>query len=190
MMTFLASVKCMQRRDDWHHSETPQKGGVSFTETRVWKRQTHLGLVERKERGRAALALGRRGRGQRCARLLWGEESRKEGQRSEKRGKRYMAGWWRAEEKEKKYSKKRENLITRRRRRKLTNSGRVAGAERGIRGQGGGALRPGEWCSRRRAGVRCLGWAERPYLSEGSRSERMMLLNIRTVISAVLHQQG
>lgn len=34
------------------------------------KRQTHFGLVERKERGRATLALGRRGRGQRCARLL------------------------------------------------------------------------------------------------------------------------
>lgn len=34
------------------------------------KRKTHFGLVERKERGRATLALGRRGGEQRCAQLL------------------------------------------------------------------------------------------------------------------------
>lgn len=48
MMKFFASVKCMQRRDDWQHSETPQKGGVSFTETRVWKKADSLWLSRKK----------------------------------------------------------------------------------------------------------------------------------------------
>ena len=54
---------------------------------------------------------------------------------------------------------------------RLTDCGGVAGAERGVRGQRGGALRPGQGCSGRRAGVGGLGRAERPYLSEG-RHER------------------
>lgn len=166
MMTFLASVKCMQRRDDWQHSETPQKGGVSFTETRVWKKADSLWLSRKKgERESSSGSREEREGAKVCSapvRRGVKEGRTEEWEEREKVCGRLVRSWRKGEE----IVTKREILITRRRRRKLTNSGRVTGAERGIRGQGGGTLRPGEWCSRRRAGVGCLGWAERPYLSE------------------------
>lgn len=67
MMTFVALVKCTWSRDDdcKHHGMECLLG-----ETKSLERQTHFGLVERKEKGRAALALGRRGGEQRCAQIL------------------------------------------------------------------------------------------------------------------------